>query len=42
METIDKLIAMLQALKDAVILNDKDAVEKTLDAIMNAYSELSQ
>jgi Ferredoxin-thioredoxin reductase, catalytic subunit len=42
LETIDKLIAMLQALKDAVILNDKDAVEKTLDAIMNAYSELSQ
>jgi ferredoxin-thioredoxin reductase catalytic subunit len=42
LETIDKLIAMLQALKDAIILNDKDAVEKTLDAIMNAYGELSQ
>jgi ferredoxin-thioredoxin reductase catalytic subunit len=42
LEAIDKLIAMLQALKDAVVLNDKEAVEKTLDAIMAIYSELSQ
>jgi len=41
LEAIDKLIAMLQALKDAVILNDREAVEKTLDAIMAIYSELS-
>jgi len=41
LEAIDKLIAMLQALKDAVVLNDREAVEKTLDAIMAIYSELS-
>ena len=41
LETIDKLIAMLNELKDRIILNDRDAVEKTMDAIMTAYSELS-
>jgi ferredoxin-thioredoxin reductase catalytic subunit len=41
LEAIDKLITVLQSLKDAVILNDRDAVEKTLDAIMALYSDLS-
>jgi ferredoxin-thioredoxin reductase catalytic subunit len=41
LETIDKLIAMLTELKDRIILNDRDAVEKTMDAVLAAYSELT-
>ena len=41
LEAIDKLITVLQSLKDAVVLNDQDAVEKSLDAIMALYGELT-